>query len=243
MPSSTVAKPLSPKDHSLLTFIEQEYLVHGAVPTLEYTLEARVTDAAHYKRCLANVSFRHAMATRGISLRGLGGNPKEDNILTEEQLVAANIMLDLRDNRSQKKKLGDLGITSGKWEGWLRDPAFQSYLRTRAENLLPDSLHESHLALIDRVRSGDINAIKYYNEITGRYVPNGSDKADVNAVLMMVLEVIQRHVKDPVALTGISDDLVAIGRNMGGQANMAPRVIPGSAVKLLDSSPIDEDSL
>lgn len=203
---------LTVKDHKFLSYLEQRYLESGSIPTKDVCVSSGYTDSGHYNKCLKSQDFRHAMLTRGMSLRGFSETPELDGILSEEQLIAANVMLDLRDNRSQSKKLRELGVSTAKWEGWLRDPAFQNYLRTRSEALLPDNLHESHLALLDRVRSGDMVAIKYYNEITGRYVPNGNDKADVNAVLMMVMEVLQRRVKDPELVTAICDDLIAIGR-------------------------------
>ena len=207
-------KPLDSKQHGFLSYLEQQYLLHGAVPTRDASVATGIVSGPAYDKCLKSAPFRHAMLNRGIVLRGLTGPGGEagGGVLSEEQAVAANIMLDLTDNRSRKKKLMDLGVSTAKWEGWLRDPVFQSYIRTRAENLLGDNIHESHLALLDRVKSGDINAIKYFNEITGRYVPNATDKADVNAVLMMVLEVIQRHVKDPAALSNIGDELVSIGK-------------------------------
>lgn len=214
------AKPLSQKDHDLLSYIEQMYLLHGAVPTKEKCIASGKTNASHYSTCLKSPDFRHAMLMRGITLVGFSETPAQDLTLTEEQLVTANIMLDLRDNRSQKNKLKDCGVSSAKWEGWLRDPAFQSYIRQRAENLLGDNIHESHLALVDRVRSGDINAIKYFNEITGRYTPQGNDKADVNAVLMMVLEVLQRRLSnEPELLAQVADDLLAIGRKQNPMAS------------------------
>lgn len=237
-------KPLSEKEFELLAFMEQEYLLNGAPPTKDRVLATGLFSSQQYDKALKSSSFRTALLDRGISLRGLAGTPG-GGVLTEEQLVAANVMLDLTDNRSRKKKLMDLGIPTTRWEGWLRDPVFQSYIRTRSENLLGDNIHESHLALIDRVKSGDINAIKYFNEITGRYVPNAADKADVNAVLMMVLEVIQRHVRDPEALSNIGDELVMIGRanapasmNRGGSMNASMKVIEGSTSSL--PSPVGE---
>lgn len=238
-PANKTPRPLSVKDHELLTYIEQEYLLHGAVPTKEKVLSKNITNKTHYDKCLSSSDFRNAMLARGISLRGYSPDASNDVVLTEEQLVCANTMLDLRDNRSQTKKLRELGVSTSKWEGWLRDPAFQSYIRTRAENLLGDNLHESHLALLDRVRSGDINAIKYFNEITGRYVPNASDKADVNAVLMMVLEVIQRHVKDEAQLVAIADDMVAIGRKINPMQSVpiTGRPVGSSMVKMIEYDP------
>lgn len=221
--------PLSAKDHDLLAYMEQEYLLHGYAPTKDKCVQEGICGPQQYDKALKSTNFRHALLNRGVNLRGLDPDgDRTGRALTEEQLVAANVMLDLTDNRSRKKKLMDLSISTTKWEGWLRDPAFQHYIRTRSENLLGDNIHESHLALIDRVKSGDINAIKYFNEITGRYVPNASDKADVNAVLMMVLEVIQRHVKDPAALSAIGDELVMIGKKNAPAAMGRGRIIEGS---------------
>lgn len=227
-------KPLTPKDHKLLTYMEQEFLLHGAVPSKDKCIQVGVTDAQHWNKSIKSADFRNALIVRGIALRGFDLNASEpqDYVLTEEQLVAANLMLDLRDNRSQRKKLNEIGITTAKWEAWLRDPAFQSYIRTRAENLLPDNLHESHLALLDRVRSGDMVAIKYFNEITGRYVPNANDKADVNAVLMLVLEVLQRE------LSGYPELLGNVARGLSQIRDKAsPKVIEHRPVFQLEARP------
>lgn len=201
---------LTDKQHELLNFIEQTWYLTGAVPTEEYTIGNGVCSSVIYRKSLNDTVFLDALESRGISTKGLRESSGPNGVLTELQLAAANVMLDLRDNRSQKKKLQDFGIPTQKWEAWLRDPAFQAYLRQRAENILGDNLHESHLALVDRVRSGDINAIKYFNEITGRYTPRSDNQIDVNVVLLRVLEAIQRHVKDPHTLEAIGNDLSAL---------------------------------
>ena len=206
--SEFVPKPLSDAEHEFLNYIEQEYLVHGGIPTAQVCVERSIATQQFYTRCFKKADFRHALAVRGIALRGLDG--PDAGRLSLEQLTVANAMLDLRDNRSQKKKLTEYGIATGKWEAWLRDPVFQNYLRTRSEALLGDSLHESHLALVDRVRSGDLGAIKYFNEITGRYVPNATEKADVASIIGLVVEVIQRHVQDQATLKLLADDIMLI---------------------------------
>lgn len=198
---------LTNKDHDLLNYMEQVWLTDGYLPTEEKCVQVGVTTKSHYKKCMESTDFRHALIARGISI---GSN--EHGVLTEEQLVVANAMLDLRDNRSQSKKLKELNVPTQKWEAWLRDPAFQSYLRTRAENLLGDNSHEAHLALVDRVRSGDVSAIKYYNEITGRYVPGLKDTVDAQAIIMRILEIIQMRVKDTELQALIADDLLALAR-------------------------------
>lgn len=222
---------LTNKQHDLLNFIEQVWYLNGAIPTRDVCVGRGICSGTLYDDSIKSDLFRAAMDSRGISVRSL--DDADNGVLTEEQLAAANTMLDLRDNRSQKKKLADLGIPTQKWEAWLRDAAFQAYLRQRAENLLGDNIHESHLALVDRVRSGDINAIKYYNEITGRYTPRSDSSIDVNIVLLRVLETIQKHVKDPLVLEAIGDDLASItgsvtpvGTSLVSAAH-PPRVLEG----------------
>ncbi len=219
--SSIEVAPLTSSERELLSYFEQHWFLHGSLPTRDSCVKAGFGGAI-FDKALKSVAFKEGCERRGITT-------KVAIALTPEQLTAANVMLDLRDNRSQKKKLTELSITTAKWEGWLRDPNFRSYLQTRAENLLGDNLHESHLALLDRVRSGDMGAIKYFNEITGRYVPSGNEKVDVNGVLMKVLEVIQRHVKDPLALDGIARDMLLIADTSGVTARMPsiePRAMP-----------------
>ena len=242
---------ITDKEAEFLDWIEQQYLVHGGIPTEESAVESGSVSSQFYRKCFRKQLFRDALTVRGIVLRGLDG--PDSGKLTEKQLAVANVMLDrIGDNRSDKKKLHELGVAPHEYQAWLRDPVYQSYIRTRAEAMLGDSLHESHLALIERVRSGDISAIKYFNEITGRYNPNAGDKADVNSVIMLIVEVIQRHVHDPKLLQLLADDISLIaggvtavsgGGGEGGnrQASLpAPQgvttrsALPPPAVKVID---------
>lgn len=206
---------LSATQTSLLNFIEQEFLLHGVCPSEEVCVATKIITQVQYRAAFKSPSFRAALEERGIPLYNLGDSESGKYVLSPEQLVVANVMLDLRDNRSQKKKLADLGVPTNRYEAWLRDPAFQHYIRTRSENILGDNLHESHLALVDRVRSGDINAIKYFNEITGRYVPASNGQVDITAVLMRVLEIIQKYVIDSDVQSLMAEELLEIANTVG----------------------------
>jgi hypothetical protein len=193
---------LTDEQYEFLNFLEQYWFEYGLIPTGERAKELGIPEAL-YSESFKSALFRSSCRDRGISLRGLEvlGNGTEAEwkryMLTEQQLTIANIMLDISDSRSHKKKLQDANISTALYQSWLRDPAYQNYIRARAENTLSDNQHEAHLALVDRVRSGDMTAIKYFNEITGRYVPSSGDKeVNVSLILMRVLEIIQRHVRD-----------------------------------------------
>lgn len=218
---------LTEKEFDIINFIEQEWLAKGGIPSGERAEELGLCKASWFKSFLDKPEVRKNLLARGINFAERKG------LLTEQQLTAANVMLDLTDNRSRKKKLADLKIPTQLWESWLSDPAFNSYLRERSERILGTNQHEAHLALIDRVKSGDISAVKYYNEITGRYVPNRGDSVDIPALLMRVLEIIQKHVTDNVAAAAIAEDLLTLASGVGiGVGANRPRELTVSASEL-----------
>lgn len=215
---------LSEKQFDCINFIEQEWLINGAVPTGAKIAEKGLATEANYAIWIKDPLFRRNLLARGITLEERHG------VLTEQQLTAANVVLDLTDNRSLKKKLADLKVPSQLWESWLRDPGFQGYLRQRAENILGDNVHTAHLALLDRVKSGDTGAIRFYYEITGRYVPNRGDSVDVPGLLMRVIEIIQRHVSDSNEVTAIAEDLLTLASGVGIGLNSRQTAIEASTI-------------
>lgn len=234
---------LSPLELEFLNFLEQYWFEAGAIPTAERCSELGL-DSEFVTACFRKAEFRHALLERGVSLRGLpetvlygeDGKPKNPPVaewrkmmLSEEQLAVANTLLDGTDTRSEKKKLTDLGVSTAKYQSWLRDPAFQHYIRQRSEGALQDNQHVAHMALIDRVKSGDTNAIKYYNELTGRFVPaiaKNTGGADIGTILIQVLEVIQKFVQDQTIQSLMADELLKISdAHLSSSSNASPRVI------------------
>lgn len=128
--------------------------------------------------------------------------------LSAEQLAAANLLLDFSDHRSHAAKLRSLGIPTTKYQNWLRIPAFQEYITYRAEYLLNNSLHEAHTALLKNVQRGNQKSIEFLYEITGRYSRADQQAAaqDLAIVLVRLVEVIQRHVKDPETIKAIASE-------------------------------------
>jgi len=208
---------LTYQQSDFINFLEQYWYEHGTIPTKDYANSLGLNADVLWKH-FSSADFRDAVLSRGISLRGLaelsgppGSNNKSNSkSLTELQLGVANALLDLRDNRSQKNKLKDFGVSTLQYQGWLRDPVYKHYIQTRAEHYLGDNQHEAHLALVERVRVGDVSAIKYFNELTGRYVPSrdGNTGVDVNMLLLRVIEAVQKHVPNPEIQEAIAKELL-----------------------------------
>lgn len=206
---------LTPQAIELCNFFEQYWTLYSALPTKAKCVELDVCSAALYDNWVPRPSFKEALKRRGITPPD---EYKANGVLSEHQIIVANALFDTYDNRSRIKKLRELQCSPRQYEMWLRDPNFQAYVRQRGEHVLGDNSHDAHLALLDRVRSGDVNAIKYYNEITGRYIPNTKDSVDVNAILHRVLEIIMRHVPDAVAQAAIAEEMLAMSTNQADRA-------------------------
>lgn len=209
--------PLSQAEYEILNFIEQEYMLSRHLPTVEVISEKTGVPADRIRKLWEREDFKTAVRVRGVDTR-----VSPTGILTAEQLMLANTLLDFSDTRSHKKKLQDLGISSQTYQGWLRDPAFQGYMVQRAENLLPDVTAEAHLALVDNVRRGDLGSIKLYYEMTGRWSSKTVGELNVEFLLMKVLEAVQKHVSDPKILENISDELMALAPQAPANRNALP---------------------
>lgn len=231
-------------EYELLTFTEQYFLAKGEHPN-EAIAEQFNYDKKLFRSCVKNELFNKALAERGITpYIALNADGSTKWTLTPQQLRVANCILNLTDNRSKKKKLTDLGIPSNTYESWLRDPNFTGYLRARGEALLGDIAHEAHQGLAENVRRGDLASIKYFNEITGRYVPAAEGKGvDVRSLLIQVIEIIQVEVADLPTQQRIADKLIAIAKGSAGvpQFNGQPTIaVP--AVKTREPVAIPKDS-
>jgi hypothetical protein len=191
-----------------MDFCEQHYLQNGLLPSKERVHQATGITPAQYDKFSKNERLREELTeVRGIRINTSNG------ALSPEQVVAINVLMNVSDTRSERKKLSDMKISVAKWNAWKSDPVVQEYMRDRAENLLTGAIPDAHMALIGSARRGQVDALKLLYGMTGRYSDKGGDGIDPNLLIRKVIEVIQRHVTDPVALANIADDLVLIDPN------------------------------
>lgn len=201
-------------------YIEQRFLLDGTWPKAELISHGTGHSIGVVMAVLAESKLEQQLKSRGISQRDI--ESAQDG-LTTEQLRLANSLLDITDTRSDKKKMSDLGVTTTKYQAWLRLPKFSGYMRTRAELLLGDSMHVAHLALLDNVGKGDLGSIKTYYELTGRYSSKTLGDLNVEFVMVRLLEIIQKYVRDPLVLEAISNDMLGlVGGNIAQPALLPP---------------------
>lgn len=211
-----------------------------ADPEVRKTLDKRgLTYPAPYVPTPEQKANPKALSTKRPKLSGI-------------QLVVANTLLDLTDTRPIKKKLQDLGVSTYQYANWLKKPAFNEYLRKNADGMLGESQHEAVLALLDRVSSGDLRAIEYYHELTGRFQrastkAAGGNAIDLQNIVVRIIEIINDEVHDPDVAARISDKLKGLAAGMqfanalSGPVQSEPNNIPGASTPVgLSNSPAIE---
>jgi hypothetical protein len=210
-----------------VTVVHQHMSMNGVILTKERAFIDWGYSEEEYNSLISNKLVIAALKERDIdvtsevkkanALQGLENEQEETEgekrarALSPIQLLVANSILDLIDQRSYKKKLQDFGISTQTYQRWLRDKNFVTYLNTMSENLLGDAQYEASLALRDKVAAGDLSAIKFYMEYTGRHdvrpesngttvnINNGGEPKDIKGLLVKVLEIVTEECDGPTA--------------------------------------------
>lgn len=186
--------PLDGIEIDALTYIEEFWHKHGKFP------KTIPVPGFNLKKSLDKESFIRGLYNRGVR----PPNTVNDANLSNEQLAAILIVVDIHDRRSITAKLKSVGISSQTWQGWLRDKKFKEYLHSLSTKNFEDALHIAQQGLLSSVEKGDVNAIKYWNQLTGREVNQETHNARV--LISHLAQVVQTHVKDPATLMAIAKD-------------------------------------
>jgi hypothetical protein len=136
---------------------------------------------------------------------------------TEKQVAAISLITNIYDPRPNNAKLAAIGVTPEEYNGWMSNPDFKQELTNRADEILDNVYPDAQAALAKRVRSGDVPALKFYYEITGRAA--SPETVNLKMTVVRLIEAIQKHVKDP-------ELLAAIAQEIQGVAPVANETIP-----------------
>lgn len=219
-------KHLTPETIQFVTIVDYEFNL-GSL-TDERLIKEYGYEQGELERLFGNSDVQGALRERGIDVAKLRAPTEKHAKLSPIQLIVANRLLDLTDNRSDKKKLQDSGVTTLQYTAWLADPEFTKYMQERAEGLLGSSQHEILLALMDKVKSRDTSAIKLALELTGRFVSQsgantGSTSShDVSSIITRVVEIIIDEVEDQPTAMRIAERIqgLVIGAQVAGTMAM-----------------------
>lgn len=221
---------LSERQAECLRFIEQEYTLHGQVPTGELISERLMIPPSTVKRWLGSQTFEALLRGKGIELKPTNG------VLTAKQLVLVNMLLNISDPRSEREKLEEAQVSPQTYSAWRRDPAFMDFMHRRAEALFNDSSDIAYMSVVKGMRRGDHNSTKLYMEMTGKYQPAGSKTVDLEKFVQGFIEILAYRVSDPALLDTIADDIQNLleGKPFAAAVERPPMAaIPAASTELL----------
>lgn len=202
--SSSNIQPMSTEQLHMVNWAEAYYVKHKRFPPVEEFRSA-------FRSANLTEFFDHPTVKLAFHNRGMSRKAKPAS-LSNEQIAALVTIGNLDDRRSIPNKLRSLGIPVTRWNGWKKDTHFKNFLHDLLSDNLDTSLDRVMEGLLRAVDRGDVTAIKYYMEMTGRQ-PSANEQ-NYRMAVARIIESITRHVQDPEKIRLIQNDFKAI---MAGQ--------------------------
>jgi hypothetical protein len=231
--------------NSVIDFIEAYHTAMGEFPgraeivnTITIASPDETFSAADIDKFLESEDFIKSLDERGIVAPWvMTTNPVG---LTREQLAVAASLNNIKDRRSDSKKLADLGISSRKYAGWIHNKSFANYMKISANNLLENMEGEAHMGLLRSLGNNNTQAQKLYFEMTGRYNPAYESNVNLQVLMTRFIEIIQKHVHDPEALGRIAVDLQLAAVETGATPNNQNRAIATTNRPEIEATPSEK---
>jgi len=194
---------LSEDQFKALNYTEQVFWLTGDFPSIQQIKDNTPLNGKDAEEYYSHPVVLDCVAKRGLDVNKLVGATS----LTAEQLLVANMVLNLQDPNSLRQKLKAVKITPHKYETWMRDPVFAGYIRARAEAMFVSADGAAYAGLIKAVQDQDTAAIKLFFEMRGIYNPRLDLNVNIESVLVKVVEIVSRHVTDKRMLIAIADEI------------------------------------
>lgn len=189
----------------VLAFIEQRYYETNLLPTKEHVSEVFDIDLRTLAAIMRRTEFKTAFKARGLpDYKTTQENDK--GLLTPIQLAVANVLLNTHDRNTIRKKLQILNVTTTQFQAWQKQPAFMDYLRKESIARFQNADVDARLSLTKLVQDSDLNAIKFYMELSGIYSPNQQPILDLQRLLATVLELLVKYLA-PAELLEVAESL------------------------------------
>lgn len=203
---------LIPAEKALIDFYELNWFLSHTVPTVEEVfIHLRDKGRPNLKQTTVNYYLSRAPVVKALKDRGIPFEQHTQSDLTQAQMAAAITVMNMMDDRPTSEKLDQLGIKPATYYAWLNDPQFKNFLNSLADqnkiNVRPAAVAE----FTKKINSGDWNAIKFWMENTGEL--QGQEPPQSEQMLRALIEVLQKHIKDPVIMAAIAQDLILVTSN------------------------------
>jgi hypothetical protein len=161
---------------------------------------------------------------RSLSDRGIRTSANPNLTLRQEMFLQA--YLNPMNLKTPQVLAKQMKISVNELDGWMRQKEFAAAFTAKSADNLKTYIPIADKALGDLVQQGDMKAITFLNQLTGRFDPNAKANLDVPALLMQVQDIILRHVLDPAVKRNIARELIALAN---GQSQYAALPEPANA--------------
>ena len=151
--------------------------------------------------------FKIDMADRGVEF------DKNPGGLTDEQIALLNILSDTTSKINLNARLKKAGVKPSTFKAWKRQRAFSEAFNRLTQLEREDAADMVDIQLISMAQSGDLNAIKYFNDLVGRG-PNDKKAVDAMQFSKIVLEAVMKHVSAD-QLKAISAEVELAAKQLG----------------------------
>ena len=158
-----------------------------------------------------NLLNRHKFWLQSLSVRGIALPTLSDTgiqELTDKQIAAITMLTNFNDLEPMDQKMAAIGVTTEELNGWYQNPYFKRALQNRADTVLDNVSSTATVELARGIQKGDFRFIKFYYEITGQ--AQSPEAVNVKQAMQILVEAVQKHVKDPELLKKIGDEVNAM---------------------------------
>ena len=166
--------------------------------------EDRALPPQKVRELVVTPRFKQAAKERGVPVARMDG-------LSPEMVAALRTVADpTLTQMDERKRVEALGISWQEYQGWMDYPPFREKYRTLMAKVLDVAVDKADMKLAELIESGNLKAIEYANEKTGRFVKGAQQQQDFNQLVLMVLSVLTKHITNPHELEAVSNDLGAM---------------------------------
>jgi len=152
-----------------------------------------------------STKLQKSLADRGIKTT-------EDPNLSLRQETFLQAYLNPMNLKPPQVIAKQLKITTTELDGWMREKHFAGAFSAKSEENLKKYIPMADQALGQLVQQGDMKAITFVNQLTGRFDPNARQNLDVPALMMNIQDIVLRNVRDPIIKRNIARELIALAQ-------------------------------
>lgn len=182
----------------VISFIERVYFDTGDLPEYKILHETFKDYPEAPRRIKGWVEIVDGIREQ-IEVRGLPTFRTADNYLEPAFITACNIILNIQDTRSDSAKLKELGLSTAKWNAWLKSKKYNDYYRERADKVFDQEIQvEAKRTVAKLVKNGDLSAVKYLNEWNGTYRQADNTTLLMQTFMSAILSILARNVPSNV---------------------------------------------